>query len=767
MTLHLCRYTLTALGLVIPTTIAAAQPRLPITDAPTRLANFDRHAAMCEDARFGGRAWRFIGPEIMSGRITDLAVPLDQPWTIYAASASGGVWRTINEGTTWEPLTDRLPTASIGAIALAPGASETVWIGTGESNIFRSSMAGTGVYRSDDGGTTWMHCGLAATHTIARICIDPRDHDVLWVAASGHEWTDNPERGVYKTTDGGETWERVLSVDDRTGCIDLVMHPDDPDVVYASMWDRIRRKWSDPKPGDHDGVWRTEDGGATWEPLRDGLPTGEDVGRIGLAISASQPDVLYALLDSHEVVAEADPDERDSYGRPKDAVRAGAQVYRSADGGDTWTRTSDDESLRRLFSTYGWVFGQIRVDPQDPDDIWVMGVPLMRSRDGGVTFERVRYQGLHSDHHAMWIDPRDSRHVVAGNDGGINISYDGGETWRNVDNLGCAQFYNVAVDMAEPFRVYGSIQDNGSWRGPSNHRPGRDAATAWVRIPGGEASHHQVDPSDPNTLYCESFYGRLQRATLAPRAVKTIKPKAADGAPPLRGQWLAPFTLSPHNPFVVYHGMQAVFRSVDRGEHWQQISDDLSRDLEDCRGDIPFQTITSLSESPLHFGLLYAGTDDGRVWMTPNGGVDWNEATGGVVSGKWVSRLVASAFEVDTVYCAQNGKRDDDFQAYLWRSRDRGATWEDIAGDLPGGPINVVREDPRDPRVLYVGTDLGVYVTLDGGGAWRVLGGELPTAFVHDLVVHPRDQVLVAATHGRGVWTLDLTAPSVQRSQDF
>jgi photosystem II stability/assembly factor-like uncharacterized protein len=562
---------------------------------------------------------------------------------------------------------------------------------------------------------------------------------------------------VFRTRNGGITWEQVLGVDARTGAIDLAMDPRDPDLLYAAMWDRVRRKWSDPKPGRGSGIYRTRDGGRSWQELRQGLPAKESTGRIGLAVARTRPGTVYALVDNHEIARAAKPGERDSYGRPRRDVIKGAEVYRSDDHGETWARVSDPTPLMEgLYATYGWVFGQIRVDPGDANTVWVLGVPLMQSRDGGKTFRRVDYPGLHGDHHALWIDPADSRYILNGNDGGLNISYDGGRTWKNIENLPVVQFYNVACDMRDPFWVYGSIQDNNSWMGPVTHRPDVDPGTDWKPCPGGEASYHAIDPSDPNVLYSASFYGRLQRSTLEPRATVSIMPEAAPGEPPLRGQWLAPFLISPHNPFVIYHGMQYVFRSVNRGDTWERISPDLSYGDPEKQGDIPFQTITSLSESPRRFGLLYAGTDDGRVHVTRDGGGSWQEIVHGLPPRKWVSRVIASTFEEATVYLAQNGKRDCDFAAYLWRSSDHGRSWESIAAGIPGGPINVVREDPQDRRILYVGTDLGVYVSVDSGRRWDVLGSGLPITFVHDLVVHPRDPKCVIATHGRGMFVLDV-----------
>ena len=732
--------------------------RKPVMDAKTRLEWHAQHELMKRETPLTSR-WRHIGPMIMSGRVTDLAVPQDKPFTFYVATASGGVWKTENEGTTWAPIFDDAPSASVGAIAVDPSKTETVWVGLGEANIFRSSMSGTGIYRSDDGGTNWQHLGLADTHHIARIIVHPDDSDTVYVAASGHEYTENAERGVFKTSDGGKSWKKVLYEDEMTGAIDLVIDPENPNVLYASMWHRIRRPWSDPLPGPGGGVYKSVDGGDSWERLDKGLPPVGKAGRIGLAIAASNPNTVYALIDNHEIARAARPGELDSYGRPKSDVIKGAEVYRSDDSGQSWNKVSQSENMERLFSTYGWVFGQIRVDPNDSETTYIMGVPLMRSTDGGKTYEAVRYAGLHGDHHAMWINPENSRHIINGNDGGVNISYDGGQTWKNIENLPVVQFYNVAVDLAEPFNVYGSIQDNNSWRGPSNHRPERDPGNDWVRIPGGEASYIAIDPNNQNIMYSESFYGRIMRTDFdLERAGRTqsITPQAAEGEPALRGQWLAPFIISPHNSDTIYHGMQYVFKSTNRGDSWSKISPDLTYDTDDKRGNISYQTISTISESPVKAGVIYVGTDDGRVHVTRDDGKSWQEILAGVPDDVWVSRVVASKYDEGTVYMTKNGKRDNDFQVYVYRSSDFGQTWVDIGKGIPGGPVNVITEDPRHQNLLYVGTDLGVYVSLDSGGSWQVLGARLPNTFVHDLVVHPRDNTAVIATHGRGMFTLDL-----------
>ena len=744
--------------LIAPWTFAQ-EVKASVTDAAARLEWHARHLAMRDESPTKDLKWKHIGPLKMSGRVTDVAVPSGRPFTFYVASASGGLWKTINEGTTWEPMFDDAPSGSTGAVAVAPSDPSNVWLGLGEANIFRSTMAGTGVYKSVDEGKTWQHMGLADSHQIARIIVHPTDPNIVYVAASGHEYTSNAERGVFKTTDGGKTWTKTLYEDEWTGAIELSMSSTEPDTLYAAMWHRVRRAWSDPLPEPGGGIYKTTDGGTSWQRLTVGLPTPDKIGRMGVAVAPSNAQVVYVLVDNHEFARQAKENELDSYGRKRKDVIIGAEVYRSSDGGATFEKMSgDDKDIKGLFATYGWVFGQLRVHPTDPDTIFCLGVPLLKSTDGGKTFSVIDYSQLHGDHHALWINPVNPNYMVNGNDGGINISYDGGATWKNVENLPCVQFYNVAVDNAKPFNVYGSIQDNGSWVGPSNHVPGRSPESRWRNIPGGEASYIAVDPEDPNTFYSESFYGNIMRSTTTPRTTKSIVPKPGADEPPLRGQWLAPFILSSHNSRIIYHGMNSVFRSVDRGEHWDRISPDLTYNDPERQGNISFATITTLSESPLKFGLLYAGTDDGRIQVSRDGGLNWKPLNNGIPADKWISRVVASRFNEGTVYLTQNGKTDNDFQAYIWQSDDYGETWHDIAGQIPGGPVNVICEDPRSAEVLYVGTDLGVYASRDRGQTWNVLGSGLPITFVHDLVVHPRDFVAVMATHGRGMYTLDVSS---------
>jgi len=734
------------------------------TTPEQRQAGYDRHVQLTADSPYAEMRWQFLGPTNVSGRVTDVAVesPRGQSYAIYAATASGGVWKTVNEGVSWEPVFEDAPSTSIGDVTIAPSNQDIVWIGTGEPNIFRSSMAGHGVYKSEDAGATWRHMGLGATHTIARIVVHPHHPEIVFVAASGNEWTENEERGVYRTRDGGRSWHKVLDNGPEAGAIDLVMDPSKPQVLYASTWQRTRLKWNDPR--NHDGstgssIFRSDDGGDTWQEIVEGLPPARDRGRIGLDLCASNPSVVYAFIDNYAPIP---PEEgeggTDSYGRPSSGRIQGSQLWRSDDRGESWRMVSEaNPYMQRLSSTYGWVFGQMRVDPNDEDTVYVMGLALNVSNDGGKSFRRLR--GMHGDHHALWIDPENSDYLVNGNDGGLVISYDGGKRWRNFnDNLPVVQFYNLGFDMAEPFKVYGSIQDHGSRVGTVDLSRGRDRIRAvdWDYAPGGEASIHAVDPTDADVVYSEGFYGSIGRSDLGSGERARLRPRAAEGEEPLRGQWLAPFMISRHNPRVLYHGMNRLYRSMDRGESFQPISPDLSWNDDAKKGDIPYQTIFAIDESPHRFGVLYAGTDDGRLWRTRNSGDDWTEISAGLAEDRWISRVVASATGEGVVYVAQNGKRDEDFAPYLWKSEDDGATWTSIAGGIPTGPINVVHEDPKNADVLYVGTDVGVYVSSDRGQSWASLSEGLPSTFVHDLKVHPRDDILVIATHGRGMYAMDV-----------
>ena len=733
------------------------------TKPELRIKWFKEFESMKDISIFKNLKWQFLGPKNVSGRMTDVAVvtPKGKNYVIYVAAASGGVWKTENEGVTWKPVFQEGISTSIGNIEIAPSNQNIIWIGTGEANIFRSSHAGGGIYKSIDGGKTWKHMGLTDTNTISRIVIHPKNPDIVYVAASGHEWTNNSERGVYKTTDGGKTWKRILYVNDMTGAIDLLMDPKNPDRLYAAFWQRIRKKWNDPRNEDnykYSGIYKTTNAGKTWKAINKGLPQAKYRGRIGIDLCKSKPNVLYAFIDNYKVVRKWTQQEIDDYGKPGKGQIRGATIYRSDDYGETWKEVSpNNEYMRTLSNTYGWVFGQVRVDPRNENKIYVMGLSLNVSTDSGKTFKPL--YGMHGDHHGLWIDPDNTDYLVNVNDGGLAISYDGGKNWRTFKNIPVVQFFNVSYDMANPFHVYGSVQDHGSYRGVVDLSRGRNniPAVDWESAPGGEGSTHAIDSTDENIVYSAGFYGHITRSDLKKKTRINIYPKKKKGEKPFRGQWLAPIILSPHNPRIVYLGLNYLFRSMNRGNSWDRISHDLTYNNPNKIGDIPYQTIFSISESPLKFGVIYAGTDDGRLWLTRDSGYHWKEITKGLANRKWISRVVASKYDKATVYVTQNGKRDDDFKPYIYKSTNYGRTWRSIVSNIPLGPVNVIKEDPKRRGVLYVGTDFGVFVSLNDGKYWYRLSKGLPVTFVHDLIIHPRDNILVIATHGRGMWAMDIS----------
>jgi photosystem II stability/assembly factor-like uncharacterized protein len=783
----------------IAVAVAAAVLSLPpvysrqaqTADAEYLRKAYDTYRSMTQASRYRSIPWQYLGPTNISGRATDVAVA-DRPGArrIYAAYATSGVWKTDDDGATWQAVFENQASTSIGDVAVAPSDPNVVWIGTGEANLFRASMAGVGVFKSTDAGRTFAHSGLSDSQTIARIVVHPSNPDIVYVAASGHEWTDNETRGVFKTIDGGRTWTKVLYRSPRTGAIDLVMDPSDPNILYAAMWQRVRRKWSDPRvePGyDEGGVWKTIDAGKTWTDASEGLPAAQFRGRIGLDVSASNPNVVYAFVDNYEPGRPAREGERDAYTRPIFEARIkAAEIYRSDDKARTWRKiTENNDFMTGHSGTYGWVFGQIRVDPADENTIYTLGLALNVSRDAGKTFTSLG--GMHGDHHGLWIDPKNPGTLVNANDGGIYQSKDAGKTWTYAASAGGVQFYNVTLDNGSPVRAYGSVQDYGSRRGIVDASQGRDRipATAWSNAPGGEGSHHAIDPSNDNVIYSHGFYGNFTREDLAAQAaargregggqgqgqgqgggrgrgrpgVTNIRPPA-DAGDDLRAQWMAPVIASVHDPATIYVAYQYVFRSRNRGDAWERISPDLSandpaRMLLKSSSAIPYQTIVALAESPQQADVLYAGTDDGRVHVTRDGGKTWTESTAALPARKWISRITPSRHKEGTIYLTQRGREDDDFAPYVYRSTDGGRTFTSIAANVPAGPVNVIREDPADANRLYIGTDFGAFVSSDGGREWQVLGGNLPSTQVSDLQIHPREHLIVISTYGRGMWAMD------------
>jgi len=756
-----------ALFLIAASLTAQSQVREPVTSGASRIEGHKKMISMQASSPYKDMVWQFIGPTNISGRCTDVEAvsPRGKNYTIWIASATGGVWKSENEGTTFVPVFENMPTASIGDIAIDPSDPDVVWVGTGEANIFRSSNAGCGVFKTTDGGKTWSAAGLENTFTTGRIRINPKNTNIVYVAATGHEWTPNEDRGLYKTTDGGKSWSKILYIDENTGIYDLVLDPRDPNTIYCTSWERIRLKWNDPRTYEttkNCGIWKSTDAGKTWKKIINGLPEPNKMGRIGIDIALTNPQVLYAYVDNYETAYKAEPGQLDSYGRQRKDVIKGATIYRTDNSGQTWKQVSGLTPEQKTFmerhsATYGWVFGQIRVDPSDENTVYTMGLMLNQSTDGGKTFRSLR--GPHVDHHGLWIDPGNPDYLLNVQDGGLTISYDKGKTWKYpISELPLIQFFNLAYDFSTPFRVFGSIQDHGSYMGVVDLSRGRDRirAVGFEETLGGEGTTHSIDPENNNTIYASNFYGALARAELDnfPASSKSLLPDILPGEEPLRGEWVAPTLVSKHNPDIIYHGMQKLMRSMDRGNTWEFISPDLSHNDPSKSGDISYQTISVFDESPLRFGLIYAGTDDGRIWRTMDGGKNWTDIRSGKVPEKFVSRIVASAYNIETVYMTQTGRRDDDFQTYIWKSDDFGNTWQDISGNLPLGPVNTIREDPVNRNILYAGTDGGVFISKDGGSTWNVLG-KLPFVYVHDLAIHPRDNIIIAATHGRGIWVMD------------
>jgi photosystem II stability/assembly factor-like uncharacterized protein len=729
-----------------------AQRRSAATPAAPALVRGVTDSAVLAGLRFRG-----IGPAIMSGRISDVAVPPPAfpgerlGKIFYVASAGGGVWKTTNAGVTYEPIFDGQRVSSIGAVAVAPSNASVVWVGTGESNNLRSSSWGDGVYRSDDAGRTWTHSGLRASQHIARIVVHPTDENTVFVAAMGPLWAGGGERGFYKTTDGGRTWRATLTAGEFTGVTDIALDPRDPRVIYAATYQRDRRAYSFVGGGPESGIWKSLDGGETWTRLSTGLPSGT-MGRIGIDVSRSQPNTIYATVDA-------------------DAATGG--IYRSDDAGASWRRVNELQSIP-------WFFGQIRVDPRNVERIYHLGVNLSVSDDGGTTFRRIA-ANTHADHHAMWIDPTDSDHLIIGNDGGLYVSHDRGETWDFAMNLPVATFYAIGVDMRDPYWVYGGLQDNGTFGAPSSTRTNTGVTNAdWVRVGGGDGFYAVIDPVDHNIVYFESQNGALQRFDVATQERKNIRPPAERGIQ-LRYNWMAPLLISPHDRATLYFGANYLFRSPDRGDSWERLGPDLTRQLN--RDSLPimgmtaagghrrnegvadFGNITTIDESPLRRGLLYVGTDDGLLQVSEDGGTTWRaiDRFPGVPDLTYVSRVIASAHHEGTVYVTLEGHRSNDFRPYVLKSTDYGRSFRSIAANLPeDAAVYVLREHHRNPQLLFVGTEYGVFTSVDAGARWIQLVNGIAPAPVHDIVIHPLANDLVVGTHGRGIYILDDITPLEQ-----
>jgi photosystem II stability/assembly factor-like uncharacterized protein len=769
--------------------------------------------------------WRSIGPANMGGRIDDIAIVETDPSVIYIGLATGGIWKSTNNGTTWGPIFDKYPVSSIGDIALAPSNPNIIYVGTGEPNNRQSSSFGAGVYKSIDGGQSFEEAGLKETQSIGRIVVHPKDPDVAYVAAVGHLFGPSQERGLYKTTDGGKTWTNTNFINEDTGFTDVAMDPANPNVLLAASYQRRRTPWGFNGGGPDSGLWKTTDGAKTWKKLTgNGLPDNPMIGRIGLDIARSRPSTIYASIEvgpsggtgagvnSDGTLVPPGQGGRGGGGRgqappPPDPTKSG--VWRSDDGGKTW----------RFLSNQGdrWMYySQVRIDPTNPEIAYQGGAPFFKTVDGGKTWRTV--QGIpHSDHHAIWIDPKNGNHLVIGNDGGLDVSYDQGVTWEYVNTVPVAQFYAVSADMRKPYVVCGGLQDNGSWCGPSATRSSNGILNSdWYRVGGGDGFYTQNDPSDWTILYSESQDGATNRVDLRSGRSNSIRPRgpgqvgrggaaAATGETPdpagqaalaaqfgfggnpngnvvpvpptgttYRFYWNTPFILSPHNPRTVMLGGDRLFRSYDRGDMWMA-SADLTRNI--GRNDRPimgvagtapmaskhdgaasFSNIVTIGESPLVPGVIWVGTNDGNLQVSRDSGHTWKnvvEKVPGVPAETHVSRVEPSHYDAGTCYVTFDGHRTDDHKPYVFRTTDFGETWSSIAANLPTGHVNVIREDPKNKNLLYLGTEYAFYVSLNGGKEWKRFMNGLPTVRIDDILVHPRDNDLILGTHGRSLYIMD------------
>lgn len=774
-----------------------------------------------------------IGPTIMSGRVADIDVNPNDPTEFYVGYASGGLWYTKNNGTSFTPVLDNSPTQNIGDIAV-DWKKGTIWVGTGEKNSSRSSYAGIGILKSDNQGLTWEHVGLPDSHHVSRIIINANNSEELVVGVIGHLYSPNEERGIFKTIDGGKTWKKTLFINSSTGIIDVVVAPENPNIMYAASWERERKAWNFDGDGNNSAIYKSTDAGDTWKNISadNGFRNGDGVGRIGLAIY--DENTVYAIHDSQFRRKTEKKEKKSSNGLKKEDFKnmstevfltltdknlnnylrtnrfqkkytsetvkkmvsqgtvkpidlakyledansllfdtpvEGAEVFITTNGGNKWSKTHKSQ-IDGLYYSYGYYFGEIRVDPQDKNTIYVLGVPILRSKDGGETFTSIGKENVHSDHQALWVNPKRKGHLVEGNDGGLNISYDDGEHWVKLNSPSVGQFYAIYADNQTPYNVYGGLQDNGVWTASHNaemnnrwHQTGKNPYTS---IMGGDGMQVQVDDRNPSIVYTGSQFGNYFRLDRDKGERAYIQPKHVLGEAPYRFNWQTPILLSKHNQDILYLGSNKLHRSLDKGDTWETISNDLTTGGK--KGNVAYGTLTTISESPFQFGLLYTGSDDGYVHMSKNGGGSWELISNSFPKDLWVSRVIASQHKKERVYVTLNGYRSDDFTVYVYRSDDYGKTWENISNNIPTSPVNVIREDSENPNLLYVGTDNGAYASFNQGKEWFPFHKGLPNVAVHDLVIQPSAKHLILGTHGRSLYKatiapLQLMTPEIMAKE--
>jgi photosystem II stability/assembly factor-like uncharacterized protein len=796
------------------------------TTSEERLKSIEQRKSLSKQSMLNKVSFRNVGPSIMSGRVVDVEVNPVDPTEMYVAYATGGLWHSVNNGQSFTPVFDSTDIITIGDIAVN-WSNRIIWVGTGEVNSSRSTYAGLGVYKSSNNGKSWDYLGLPESHHIGKIQLHPTDPNTAWVSALGHLYSPNKDRGVFKTTDGGKSWKHTLFVDENTGSIDMEVNPQNPNELYAAFWYRTRSAWNFEESGKTSGIYKSTNGGDSWQLIstaNSGFPTGNGVGRIGLAVYPKNPSVIYAVVDNNThqpdtaVKKQLDTTRyvlRDFKNLTKEQFLAldnkklaaflssprngfpskynadkvkelvkndkvaptaiwdylfdantalfetpiiGCELYRSDDAGKTWNKAN--QAPIGIYSTYGYYFGKVFVSPVNDKKVFLTGVDLLMSKDGGKTFNSIDGDNVHSDHHVVWVDPNKDNHIFNGNDGGLNISYDDGKHWFKANTPAVGQFYNIAVDMAKPYNVFGGLQDNGTWYGSSNtienFRWYDNGDNPYKSINGGDGMQVQVDWRDNKTVISGSQFGNYSRLNLTTKERKMVRPARDLGEPSLRYNWQTPILISRHNQDVFYYGSNKFHRSFSKGDSLVTLSADLTTNP--AQGDVPFGTLTTISESPMRFGLIYVGTDDGNIQLTKDGGYSWTNISIIQPKGLYVSRVTASAFKEGRVYASLNGYRNDHFTAYVFVSEDYGATWNQISKDLPAEPVNVVKEDLTNENVIYVGTDGGLYVSVNGGKTSMMWNSGLPYSVpVHDIVLHPRDNEIVLGTHGRSIYIASLS----------
>jgi len=786
------------------------------TLSSVRLEGYLKRISLEENSIVKNIQFRNIGPTVMSGRVVDFAVNPDDPSHFYVAYASGGLWETKNNGKSFNPIFDNQMVMTIGDIEV-DWEKDIIYVGTGEKNSSRSSYSGNGIYKSSNGGKDWTHIGLKESHHIARIVLHPDNSDIIWVASLGHLYSENSDRGVYKSIDAGKTWNKTLFVNNRTGAIDIVIDPSNPDILYSAMWEKDRKAWDFDGSGIGSGIYKSVDGGSSWLEVSggtSGFPDTRGTGRIGLDISISNPNIIYAILDNQDrkpkdedvsnegltkdsfreiseedflKISDKELDaflKQNRFPREYNAIKVkelvrngiispyalveyledsnsmlfdtpviGAEVYSSEDSGVTWKKVNEDE-LNNLYFSYGYYFGEIRVDPQDPAKLYVLGVPLLKSTDFGKTWESIDFDNMHGDHQALWVNPNRSGHLIAGNDGGLNISYDDGENWLKYNSTSVGQFYDINVDMKTPYNVYGGFQDNGVWMGPSNYvaslRWHSSGSYPWKSIYGGDGMQTEVDLRDNETVYTGSQFGNYSRVNTRTGERKRITPSHKLGERPYRWNWETPIYLSRHNQDILYMGSNKFHRSLDQGNNFETLSNDLTNG--GIKGNVSYGTLTTIIESSIRYGLIYVGSDDGLIHVSKDGGFSWKNISGSLPEKMWVSGIYPSNFHQNRVYVSLNGYRWDNFDAMIYVSDDYGTNWSKIGHNLPNEPVNVIIEDLENEKLVYLGTDHGVYASLDYGNKFFAFSSGLSNSPVHDLVVHPRERDLVVGTHGRSIY---------------